>query len=705
MSRAFRARPLDVSKQLDLVLDINELDSTEGLPARDVVHNHAQLDADNEKPKMIQQPGNAGIKEIPIPGIIRIPSYQTDYLPVRRERNTYLRPKGGVGYDDPILVEYDLDSEDEKWLKQYNGSEPERLSEEKFEMMLWRLEITNAAATDRVLTLSGAAPAERTSVAACATTDHMPREEALQMLEETCSARDTIRADVYAYWVARRKALGRPLMRRLIAPTPINDQNPYNVFRPRERIHRPQTRRRRENNADSLEKLRMVRENVLKALDIFEGLVKRERKKRDLVYVETDMQQLQIKHRHEPRAAVEQIEAEYAAAARGKNPKRPIGFDRLPEAAPPTTNILLDFKTKKNKKRKKFGEMPMLHAVSHLPPPPVGAQPGLPFAAQPPNLAALSLYDDMGQPAEVSKHARLPAQQAADGSWWQPRIGRGGRLVFDRCPALDPSWGEPGTPEQQDAAAEQQQQQQQAGGEQQQQADGGKGGGSKKKRGDDKGREEDDKAAAADGKEAEAAAAEAEATTPAPAVKQEPQQVGSPATNGQAGGGGAPDGGAAAAGGWSWDKPLWEQPNPYGQWLNKPDLASAALTRLAGTPAALAANPPTTVRKHRPRASPGADGDAGSPQQGSASAATPGGAAAAAGTPTTTAASKPGAGGAAGTAGRPPLPPAAAAAAGGGSKTTPGTAGSARRDARRPPKTTAGQKSNLGPGGGPNGAS
>ena len=44
-----------------------------------------------------------------------------------------------------------------------------------------------AAATDRVLTLSGAAPAERSSVAACATTDHMPREEALQMLEETCS--------------------------------------------------------------------------------------------------------------------------------------------------------------------------------------------------------------------------------------------------------------------------------------------------------------------------------------------------------------------------------------------------------------------------------------------------------------------------------------------------------------------------------------
>ena len=134
-------------------------------------------------------------------------------------------------------------------------------------------------------------------MAACAATDHLPREEALQMLEETCSggwvhlgvlrvarrlpkphsiarhcsalqcnacsnfaalppqisvpvshpsqtphtltsasppcraARDTIRADVYAYWVERRKVMGRPLMRRLISPTPVNDQNPYNVFR------------------------------------------------------------------------------------------------------------------------------------------------------------------------------------------------------------------------------------------------------------------------------------------------------------------------------------------------------------------------------------------------------------------------------------------------------------------------------------------
>ena len=49
-SRAFRARPLDVNKPLDIVTDMSLLDNGgEGLPARDVVHNHAALDAENEK--------------------------------------------------------------------------------------------------------------------------------------------------------------------------------------------------------------------------------------------------------------------------------------------------------------------------------------------------------------------------------------------------------------------------------------------------------------------------------------------------------------------------------------------------------------------------------------------------------------------------------------------------------------------------------
>lgn len=62
---------------------------------------------------------------------------------------------------------------------------------------------------------------------------------------------------------AARRAARRACTRRPPPPPPSPLRR-----RPRERIHRPQTRRRRENNQDSLEKLRMIRENVLKVRSV-----------------------------------------------------------------------------------------------------------------------------------------------------------------------------------------------------------------------------------------------------------------------------------------------------------------------------------------------------------------------------------------------------------------------------------------------------
>lgn len=73
------------------------------------------------------------------------------------------------------------------------------------------------------------------------------------------------------------------MLRKLQAPTAITDTNPFNVFRPRERINRPQTRRRRENNQESWEKLLLMKHNLTKAKEITELMAKRERKKRDAV--------------------------------------------------------------------------------------------------------------------------------------------------------------------------------------------------------------------------------------------------------------------------------------------------------------------------------------------------------------------------------------------------------------------------------------
>ena len=53
--------------------------------------------------------------------------------------------------------------------------------------------------------------------------------------------------------------------------------------RPRERIHRPQTRRRKENNEEAMDKMRAIQGNLTKARELVEQLLRRERKKRDIV--------------------------------------------------------------------------------------------------------------------------------------------------------------------------------------------------------------------------------------------------------------------------------------------------------------------------------------------------------------------------------------------------------------------------------------
>ena len=46
---SFRPRPLDINRQLPIVRDLSELDSTEGLVSREITHNHEALDKENEE--------------------------------------------------------------------------------------------------------------------------------------------------------------------------------------------------------------------------------------------------------------------------------------------------------------------------------------------------------------------------------------------------------------------------------------------------------------------------------------------------------------------------------------------------------------------------------------------------------------------------------------------------------------------------------
>ena len=61
---------------------------------------------------------------------------------------------GGVGYFDERFIEYDLDVEDVKWLEAFNRGQ-QRLPQRRFELLLWRLEVANAEATDAALAAAG----------------------------------------------------------------------------------------------------------------------------------------------------------------------------------------------------------------------------------------------------------------------------------------------------------------------------------------------------------------------------------------------------------------------------------------------------------------------------------------------------------------------------------------------------------------------
>ncbi|WIA18855.1 hypothetical protein OEZ85_003533 [Tetradesmus obliquus] len=305
---AIRPRPLDNNKPLLIVKDVSELDP-----------DAQPLGADNGGHGSHGHGHGAGGKNdkkaIPIPDITEVETHYRDYLPLFSPALTYLHGKGCGGNKEPEPVEYDLDNEDEDWLATYNLGRT-RLNDVLFERMLWKLELECAAATEHALTAAGAGPNERCTASAVAAIDHLPRNEAVRMLLLECGGREKLCWDVYNYWAGKRKKWGKPILRRLQAPTLASDTNPYNTFRTREKTNRPQTRRRRDNSDELLDKLRQLRDNLVGAKAVLEEVVRRERRKRDLSCTEVELLRIRYRTHHEVGAAHEAISSEALNALR-----------------------------------------------------------------------------------------------------------------------------------------------------------------------------------------------------------------------------------------------------------------------------------------------------------------------------------------------------------------------------------------------------
>ncbi|TYI58991.1 hypothetical protein E1A91_D10G002100v1 [Gossypium mustelinum] len=216
----------------------------------------------------------------------------------------------------------------------------------------------------------------------------------------------------------------------------FNDNNPYNVFRPREKAHRLHTRRmqRRENNVQSFEKLRQVRRNLDQAKTLLEALIKREEKKRDVLECEVSLQRIQMKYKHETELLEDitlpgfpPISSKFASSedefmdsddlANSRPRARPAAVQN-----PPLTDSNVGMAPTASVKQE-FRRRHLLHGWLHKLDP---LEPVLLFTKPlvPDKLAAANIVP----PSDTSTKngASTPPYK------FHGRMGRGGRIVFDR---------------------------------------------------------------------------------------------------------------------------------------------------------------------------------------------------------------------------------------------------------------------------------
>lgn len=154
-------------------------------------------------------------------------------------------------WEEQEAPEYDIDTEDERWLKQQRHPE---LTELKFEQMMDKLEKSSG---QTVVTLN----------------------EAKLLLER----HDDLVIAVYDYWLNKRLNTQHPLILSVKTENRPgqSSNNPYLAFR--RRTEKMQTRKNRKNDESSYEKMLKLRRDLARALNLLELVAKRERAKRELV--------------------------------------------------------------------------------------------------------------------------------------------------------------------------------------------------------------------------------------------------------------------------------------------------------------------------------------------------------------------------------------------------------------------------------------
>ncbi|KAF5200894.1 Enhancer of polycomb-like transcription factor protein [Thalictrum thalictroides] len=393
MSRlSFRPRPLDIHKKLPIfksVKDFEDEESSTGLRSSQLLRLAAE-EVDNEVHRV---PTKKNVAEIPTPQYDIVDTYERDYSCTFNQPTSYLRGRGARS-EIGEFVEYDLDNEDEDWYEEFvskDGKSRNLLMPEELETVLFKLEVLDHKTRERAgvitPTLSSPIPVL------------LQLDAAFELLHVE-SMSFSVFQSIFSYWRAKRERWQKPVLRRLQPPPPLNDTNPYNVFRPREKAHRLHTRRmqRRENNVLSFERLRQVRRNLEQTKTVIEALIKREEKKRELVESEVSILRVQMKYNQETQF----VEDGY-------------GFGFPPFSSTFGSSV----------EDEDFADSADDMTIVRLPAQPAFVQ-NLPFTRplDPEKLVAAGIKPPLGPSIQNGMSAPLYR--------FHGRIGRGGRIIFDR---------------------------------------------------------------------------------------------------------------------------------------------------------------------------------------------------------------------------------------------------------------------------------
>ncbi|XP_063370676.1 uncharacterized protein LOC134658999 [Cydia amplana] len=249
---SFRARALDASKPMPIYL-AEELPDLPDYSAinRAVPQMPSGMEKEEECEHHLQRAICTGLI-IPTPEVCDVQDlefYERCYPPDYKmpKQHIHMQPL----WQEQEAPEYDIDSEDERWLKQQRHPE---LTELMFEQMMDKLEKSSG---QTVVTLN----------------------EAKLLLER----HDDLVIAVYDYWLNKRLKTQHPLILSVKTESRPgqSSNNPYLAFR--RRTEKMQTRKNRKNDESSYEKMLKLRRELARALSLLEMVARREKAKRDLL--------------------------------------------------------------------------------------------------------------------------------------------------------------------------------------------------------------------------------------------------------------------------------------------------------------------------------------------------------------------------------------------------------------------------------------